>query len=1207
MNLFRATLVFLSLLVTVSPAWSRPYNGDIFTFFQPDGGEIDIRLYGDEFYAVVETLDGYTLTKDEDTGYYCYAQLSDSGDVFVSTGIPATTGFVPPLRQKKHLRISPRGVAAKRQIFQKKFGVDDKGRLLPRRAMLFHPQDYGIPRWSSDYQHRLETQPDIAFDGDPAPPGQETTGLRIGLVLLARFPDRTADVTISRAEVDAYVNAPDYTDFDNATSVHGYFALQSSGKLHYNCTVTAYFTAAHDRSYYTDPSISYGTRAKELINEGLTVLKSGGFDFTHLDGNRDQVIDGINLFYAGNRVNNWSEGLWPHKWGSSWSGLIDTGMSPSFQYQITNMGSSLSLGTFCHENGHMICRFPDLYSYNGNAARIRNYSLMSSSRKKHPVNIDAYLKMKAGWANITDIYSTSHVRGALGVDQNSIYRYRNPNNPKEYFLLSLRTDSGYEGNYNGTRNVNPTDGLVVYHVFENGSNTHSTIFTNDNPTADYTTPFELLVIEANPASGLTPWYDDPTPGNNDGFHADDKNMLNDATTPALQFWNGSSGRTTPSGLRLHSIGARGDQITFIVGEGAVTGPGEIGVTRSSLSVKCDVNSDAPSEQITLFNSGGGTLNYVLSADEDWLSLTPSTGSLSTLSETFAVSFDSSSLIPGIHQATILAVSSGATNSPLSIPVTLEVNDPPLLELSTTLIEITLKTGEKQTVPFTIRNTGGGTLNYSLSETVNWLSLSTQGGSVNAEEDEVEIHIDSTVIALGEHSATIVVTSDHDAVPPQQIEITLRVADKPLLGSSPQNIQLQTVVGTPSLDYSFTLKNDGVDTMDFTLSESVDWLSISPESGSTSSETTIHLLFTPGSLPLGEHNTELTISSTTAENSPIYLPVSLKVASPGEIQLDSDSYTTAVTQGEVAIDYLTLTNGGQSTYSYSITSDVGWLTVIPSSGSINDEPKEIRMIVDARNLMPGTHHASLTVTSPEAINSPKTVPVEVGVSETVLLDVSPRVLHLETETGSSPQSLTLTLQTSPSGPFTYLLSDDADWLHITPAAGTSDENHEIVTVSFTTEDLPENSYSATITAMVEGAANAPLAVPVELTVAQSRFLTFDKNRLVFSLTEETSASTTVNLKNGDNSSHRFTLSSSSSWLTIHPRSGVIAPGLLPIVVTVHKGLLGPGGHRGTIFIQTDSTPEKEHGINVELSLKFKQFPWKLLAPALSGRPLLKNIE
>ena len=35
-------------------------------------------------------------------------------------------------------------------------------------------------------------------------------------------------------------------------------------------------------------------------------------------------------------------------------------------YLLTSLGRSagdLSIGTFCHENGHLLCRFPDMYDY----------------------------------------------------------------------------------------------------------------------------------------------------------------------------------------------------------------------------------------------------------------------------------------------------------------------------------------------------------------------------------------------------------------------------------------------------------------------------------------------------------------------------------------------------------------------------------------------------------------------------------------------------------------------------------------------------------------------------------------------------------------------------------------------------------------------------------------------------------------------------
>ena len=35
-----------------------PFDGDIFRFTNPDGSEISVRGWGNQFHAVVETLDG---------------------------------------------------------------------------------------------------------------------------------------------------------------------------------------------------------------------------------------------------------------------------------------------------------------------------------------------------------------------------------------------------------------------------------------------------------------------------------------------------------------------------------------------------------------------------------------------------------------------------------------------------------------------------------------------------------------------------------------------------------------------------------------------------------------------------------------------------------------------------------------------------------------------------------------------------------------------------------------------------------------------------------------------------------------------------------------------------------------------------------------------------------------------------------------------
>ena len=58
---------------------STPFFGKTFTFTQPDGSTLAVRGWGDQHQAVFETLDGYTVVRNPDTGFYELAQLSADG------------------------------------------------------------------------------------------------------------------------------------------------------------------------------------------------------------------------------------------------------------------------------------------------------------------------------------------------------------------------------------------------------------------------------------------------------------------------------------------------------------------------------------------------------------------------------------------------------------------------------------------------------------------------------------------------------------------------------------------------------------------------------------------------------------------------------------------------------------------------------------------------------------------------------------------------------------------------------------------------------------------------------------------------------------------------------------------------------------------------------------------------------------------------
>ncbi len=72
------------------------------SFDQENGPEIELRVFGDEFYARYETKEGYTAVYDDDLGLFTYARLKDGR--FLSSGLDLSRS--PPPDLEKHLEES---------------------------------------------------------------------------------------------------------------------------------------------------------------------------------------------------------------------------------------------------------------------------------------------------------------------------------------------------------------------------------------------------------------------------------------------------------------------------------------------------------------------------------------------------------------------------------------------------------------------------------------------------------------------------------------------------------------------------------------------------------------------------------------------------------------------------------------------------------------------------------------------------------------------------------------------------------------------------------------------------------------------------------------------------------------------------------------------------------------------------------------------
>ena len=70
--------------VHTPPAWSAPAARQIVPVLQPDGTAFVARPYGDEWSNGMETVDGYAIVLDGNTGYWTFADRARNGSLVPS-------------------------------------------------------------------------------------------------------------------------------------------------------------------------------------------------------------------------------------------------------------------------------------------------------------------------------------------------------------------------------------------------------------------------------------------------------------------------------------------------------------------------------------------------------------------------------------------------------------------------------------------------------------------------------------------------------------------------------------------------------------------------------------------------------------------------------------------------------------------------------------------------------------------------------------------------------------------------------------------------------------------------------------------------------------------------------------------------------------------------------------------------------------------
>ena len=248
---------------------------------------------------------------------------------------------------------------------------------------------------------------------------------------------------------------------------------------------------------------------------------------------------------------------------------------------------------------------------------------------------------------------------------------------------------------------------------------------------------------------------------------------------------------------------------------------EISLSDSLLNNACEYGTDAPGQIFEIWNSDLETLTYSITDDVDWLTCSPESGTSTGEHDTITVNFSTSGLNAGSHSATITISDPNAANSPQHISVSLDVIPAPAISIYPSSLTNSCNQGTNAIVQgFAVWNSGTGTLSYSISDNVDWLSCSPTGGTSTGETDSITVTYSTSALAAGSYSATITISDTNASNNPQIVPVELTVTAPP--GLSQINLATPANESTLSSVPSFSWTSVGGTNNRFAVDLSYDW-------------------------------------------------------------------------------------------------------------------------------------------------------------------------------------------------------------------------------------------------------------------------------------------------------------------------------------------------------------------------------------------------
>lgn len=472
----------------------------------------------------------------------------------------------------------------------------------------------------------------------------------------------------------------------------------------------------------------------------------------------------------------------------------------------------------------------------------------------------------------------------------------------------------------------------------------------------------------------------------------------------------------------------------------------------------------------------------------------------------------------------------------------------------------------------ITNGGGQVLSWTATKHSTWLGLNPSSGNAPS---VVVVTCNIASLGGGVYKDTVTVTAPGATNSPQTFTVTLTLTiPPPTIKLAPDSFYFQAQqndVNPPGQVMNIT--NIGQGTLNWTATKNAAWLSLSSYSGTAPSNVTVTVDNT-GLMP-GVYLDSIRVSDPTATNNPRYARVRFEVFSAFPVILPHPDSVFVV--GSETIDpyprVLQIKNNGGGVMTWHVTKKKPWLTFDRDTGSsVQGNPGQIILSFNRTLVDFGQQFDTVTITSPNAINSPVKVPVTFWKMEV------PQSLNLSTgsltfsgiECGSVPgiPSQQFTVSPGVSQPtLNWKSSHSAPWLTMSPTGAI---NGATVTVTVNVLGLTPGVYRDTIVVWSDVAINPPQKVYVTFNVQptpSTHFLKFTQDSLfyVYKFTQVGSAEQDVTVYNSVGGCIDFAAAPSVPWLTPIPASGTTTAS---VTVRADATTLSLGRHVGGVVFTSN---------------------------------------